>query len=64
MTTADEYRKYAKECLKWADAAATDDMRQSFLDMASDWLLAATLLEDVLIPAKQAEQTSAQTPQP
>jgi hypothetical protein len=33
-------------------------------DMASDWLLAATLLEDVLIPAKQAEQTSAQTPQP
>jgi hypothetical protein len=41
MTTADEFSEYAKECLRWADEATTDDERQSFLDMARDWTLAA-----------------------
>jgi hypothetical protein len=44
MTTADEYREYAKECLHWADEAETDEQRQSFLDMARDWTLAALRL--------------------
>ena len=34
MTTADEYRQYAVECLRWAKEAETDEERQSFLDMA------------------------------
>jgi hypothetical protein len=50
MTTADEYRGYAKECLRWADEAETDDLRQSFLDMARDWTLAALHLEGTLGP--------------
>ena len=44
MTTADEFREYAKECLHWAEEAETDDQRQSFLDMARDWTLAALRL--------------------
>jgi hypothetical protein len=48
MTTAEEYREYAKECLGWADETETDDMRQSFLDMARDWTLAALHLEGVV----------------
>ena len=37
MTSADEYRQYAVECLHWAEEAKTDDQRQSFLDMARDF---------------------------
>ena len=45
MTTASEFREYAKECLAWADEAETDEQRQSFLDLARDWTLAAPHLE-------------------
>ena len=44
MTTADEFRQYAQECIEWAKQAKTDDQRQSFLDMARDWTLAALRL--------------------
>jgi hypothetical protein len=62
MTTANEFRDYAKECLRWADQAETDDQRQSFLDMARDWTLAALRLEGVMIP-RQSEQAGAATPE-
>jgi hypothetical protein len=63
MTTADEYRQYANECLRFADEAETDDLRQSFLDMARDWTLAAMRIEgalhaaqsDLAAPADQQE---------
>lgn len=45
MTTASEFREYARECLEWADAAETEDQRESFLDMAKHWTLAAFRLE-------------------
>ena len=45
MTTASEFREYARECLAWADEAETDEQRQSFLNMARDWTLAALRLE-------------------
>lgn len=44
MATADDYRQYAVECLHWAEEAETDHQRQSFLDMARDWTLAALYL--------------------
>ena len=50
MTTAEEYRQYANECLRFADEAKTDDQRQAFLDMARDWTLAAMRLEGTLRP--------------
>ena len=54
MATADEYRAYARECLKWADESEADDDRQSFLDMARDWTLAAMRLEGTSRPVKSA----------
>lgn len=62
MTTASDFRDYAKECLQSADQAETDDQRQSFLDMARDWTLAAPRLEGVMIP-RQPEQPSAAAPE-
>jgi hypothetical protein len=62
MTTADEYRQYAVECLRWAKEAETDEERQSFLDMARDWTLAALRLAVVMTP-RRSEQPSAATPE-
>jgi hypothetical protein len=41
MTTPDECRQYADECVRWAARAKTQDERQAFLDMASAWTQAA-----------------------
>ena len=62
MTTADEFRQYAQECPQWAKEADTDDQRQSFLDMARGWTLAALRLESVLIPG-QSEQPNTAMPE-
>jgi hypothetical protein len=40
-TTADEYRKFSEECLRWARNAKTDEERKTFLDMARAWTQAA-----------------------
>jgi hypothetical protein len=53
MTTAKEYREFAKECLKWADEAEADNDRNSFLEMARDWTLAAMRLEGGLTPEER-----------
>jgi hypothetical protein len=47
-TTAKEYREFAAECLRWATEVAEDD-RQSFLDLARDWTLAAMRVDGTLI---------------
>jgi hypothetical protein len=62
MSTAEEFREYAKECLLSADEAETDDQRQSFLDMARDWTLAALRVEGLMSPA-QSEQPNTATPE-
>jgi hypothetical protein len=50
MPTAEEYRRYADECLAWAKQAVTDSERETYLQMAQDWLRAATLAEMPSIP--------------
>jgi hypothetical protein len=50
MATADEYRQFADECLRWATEVEAEDDRQVFLEMARDWTLAAMRLEGLLIP--------------
>ena len=37
MCTADEYRQFAEECLRWACDAKTDEERKTFFDMARAW---------------------------
>jgi hypothetical protein len=56
MTTADEYREYANECLQWAEQSETDSQRHYFLDMARDWTLAALRL----VQSAQPERMEAQ----
>jgi hypothetical protein len=45
MTTAAEYRKFAEECLRWADNAKTAEEKKTFLDMAEIWVKAARAKE-------------------
>ena len=44
MKTAAEYRAMAEECTKWASEAYTDEVRQSYLQLARIWLDAASAL--------------------
>jgi hypothetical protein len=38
------YREFARECVRWADEAASDEDRQHFLAMAKAWIRAAAEL--------------------
>ncbi len=42
MTSPDEFRQYAEECLRWAREAQDEDLRKQFLELANAWTLAAT----------------------
>jgi hypothetical protein len=50
MSTASEYHMYARDCLRWAARARTEEQRKQFLSLASDWTHAAAGLEGVLGP--------------
>jgi hypothetical protein len=45
MATAKKYRKFARQCLSWADRAQTLEHREALLDMATCWAEAAAQLE-------------------
>jgi len=45
MATAQEYRKFAEECLRWADEAETEEFKDAFIQMDRDWTLAAMRLD-------------------
>ena len=47
MSTVDEYNKYARDCLRWAARAQTEEQRQRLLSLARDWTQAALGLEGV-----------------
>jgi hypothetical protein len=50
MKTAEEYRQYAEECIRWAGKAKTEEERKSFLDMAFAWTAAALRIEGLIEP--------------
>jgi hypothetical protein len=50
MTSADEYQRYAAECLEWARKAKTEAERKAFLDMARAWTQAGAKLNGGVIP--------------
>jgi hypothetical protein len=52
MSTVDEYHKYARDCLRWAARARTEEQRQRFLSLAHDWTQAAFGLEGVPFPSE------------
>ena len=52
VTTADTYRHFAEDCLRWAEETHNEEHRQACLDMAVVWLrLAATGLTESFKPA-------------
>jgi hypothetical protein len=53
MSTADEYHKYARDCLRWAARARTEEQRKQFLNLAQDWTQAALLIEGVPVPSER-----------
>jgi hypothetical protein len=56
MAKAQEYRKFAEECLRWADEAETEEFKDAFIQMARDWTLAAMRLEAVAAPPPPASR--------
>ncbi len=45
MTSPDEFRQYAEECMRWAREAQDDELREQLLNMANAWTLAAAQLD-------------------
>jgi hypothetical protein len=45
MSSANEFREFARECMDWAKTARTEHERSIFLQMAETWLDAAMRLE-------------------
>ena len=57
MTTADEYQRFADECMNWARNAKNDAERRAFLDMTRAWTQAASKMNGVpadLVPPDDA----------
>jgi hypothetical protein len=50
MSAADEYHSYARDCLRWAAKARTEQQREQFLSLARDWTQSALGLEGVSTP--------------
>ncbi len=63
MASAKEFREYADECMEWAKTVTSDRERAIFLDMARNWLEAASKVEGSKtthkLRAKSPEQTVA-----
>jgi hypothetical protein len=58
VTTANEYREFAEECLDAAEKAVSDRKRESYLQRAHRWLGAAEQLanpnEAIVRPGERA----------
>jgi hypothetical protein len=64
MTTPDEYRHFAEECLRWARDAETDEERKAFLDMARTWTKAAAQASGEAVPDIRAKSHATSTRMP
>jgi hypothetical protein len=64
MTTANDYQRFADECLAWAREAETDAKRKAFLDMAKAWMLAAAKVNGGIVPVDIAPPDDAGTDAP
>jgi hypothetical protein len=57
MSTVDEYHKYARDCLRLAARARTEEQRQRFLSLAHDWTQSALGLEGAPVPSEPDKRT-------
>ena len=58
MKTAAEYRAMAEECIKWAGEAYTDEVRESYLQLARIWLNTASRLNGMAETDTETEDSS------
>jgi hypothetical protein len=58
MKTAAEYRAMAEECIKWAGQAHTDEVRESYLQLARIWLDTASRMNGMATTQPETQQTS------
>jgi len=56
MTSADEYHRYARECLQWASEAESEEQRANFFAMARTWMQAALQMARASSPAEPASE--------
>ena len=57
MSTAEQYRQYAAECLESARTSTSEDVRKQFLNLAQTWTIAAQQIDDgVAIAAGRYDQ--------
>jgi hypothetical protein len=61
-TTANEYRRYAKECMDSARDAASDPVRKQFLDLAKLWMTAAERSETQSAPSEPISKMDGHSP--
>ena len=59
MSTVDEYHKYARDCLRRAARARTEEQRRQFLTLAHDWTQAARGLEGWPVPTEPSSLSAA-----
>ena len=52
MSTVNEYHTYARDCLRWANRARTEEQRKQFLSLARDWTESPLGLEGVPVPGE------------
>jgi hypothetical protein len=45
MTTPNEYREHALECLKWAEETPSKRQRKTFIDIARLWMATASRID-------------------
>jgi hypothetical protein len=62
MSTVDEYHHFARDCLRWAARARTEDQREQLLTLANDWTQAALLIEGV--PGQPPDKSAALAQKP
>lgn len=55
MSTIDEYHTCARDCLRWAARAQTEEQRKQLLTLAGDWTQSALGLEGVSVPPAPAQ---------
>jgi hypothetical protein len=58
VRAANDYRKYAEECLRWACDAGSDEERKAFLDMARTWIQAAAQHDSAFAPTLERKHDS------
>jgi hypothetical protein len=44
--SAQQYREFARECLRWAEESTSEEDRRQYIDMAKAWMQAAAESEN------------------